>query len=201
MPIVYIIDNYDSFTYNLVHSLRSIPAEVRIGLNDKLTVREILDANPIGLIISPGPGTPQASGRLPELVAELVGRVPMLGVCLGQQMIAVHFGGRLCSAIQIVHGKASSVYHDGQGVFRGIPSPAEAGRYHSLAVDELSLPDCLTVTARTEDGELMGLRHRELPIETVQFHPESILTPYGDIMLKNFVEFAAAPRRAAAVNE
>ncbi|MBU0691627.1 aminodeoxychorismate/anthranilate synthase component II [bacterium] len=199
--MIYIIDNYDSFTYNLVHSIRSQKVEVRIGLNDKITARDILELKPSGLIISPGPGRPKESGRLPSLVTDLFEQLPILGVCLGHQMIAECFGGKLTSAKQIIHGKASRIFHDGRGVFKDIPSPTEAGRYHSLAVDETSLPDCLNVTARTEDGEIMGLRHRELPIESVQFHPESILTPDGDALIKNFIDLAAVQSTAVLLNE
>ncbi len=189
-PIIYIIDNYDSFTYNLVHSIRSFNVQVLVSLNDKITAQEVASEHPDGLILSPGPGRPQDSGDLPLLVSELHDYLPILGVCLGHQMIAEHFGGRLRQANHIVHGKASSIQHDGRGVFQGIPSPIDAGRYHSLAVDEDSLPACLKITAQTDDGEIMGMRHKELPIETVQFHPESILTPYGDKIIKNFIDQA-----------
>ena len=200
-PYIYIIDNYDSFTYNLVHSLRAQDVEVRIGLNDRVTVAEILIDDPIGLILAPGPGRPYESGRLPELVEQLHRTLPVLGVCLGHQMIAEHFGGKLIQAKEIIHGKTSFVEHDEKGVFSGLPSPIKAGRYHSLAVDEASIPDCLDITARSEDGEIMGLRHCELPIETVQFHPESVLTPYGDAMIKNFIDQAAARRTAGNSTE
>ena len=189
-PIIYIIDNYDSFTYNLVHSIRSFQAEALVSLNDRVTAQEVIEQHPNGLILSPGPGRPQESGNLPLLMSELYDRLPILGVCLGHQMVAEHFGGRLRQAKHIVHGKASSIQHDGLGVFRGIPSPIDAGRYHSLPVDETTIPDYLEVSARTDDGEIMGLRHRELPIETVQFHPESILTPCGDSIIKNFIDQA-----------
>jgi anthranilate synthase/aminodeoxychorismate synthase-like glutamine amidotransferase len=192
LPIIYIIDNYDSFTYNLVHSIKSRQVTVFVSLNDKVTAGEILDHRPDGLILSPGPGLPKDSGNLPQLMNELVDRLPILGVCLGHQMIAEHFGGSLRQARQIVHGKATSIQHDGHGIFKGIPSPMYAGRYHSLAVDDTTVPSCLEVSARTVDGEIMGLRHRDLPIETVQFHPESILTPYGDEIIKNFIDQTVA---------
>jgi anthranilate synthase/aminodeoxychorismate synthase-like glutamine amidotransferase len=198
--VIYILDNYDSFTYNLVHSLKSQGASV--GLNDQVTASEIMEHNPAGLILSPGPGRPEESGNMPRIMGELSGRLPILGVCLGHQMIALHFGGRLRQAKQIVHGKASQIRHDGKGVFRNLPTPILAGRYHSLSVDERRIPACLEISAQTEDGEIMGLRHRELSIESVQFHPESILTQNGDEIIYNFMEQAARfAKRAAVLNE
>jgi anthranilate synthase/aminodeoxychorismate synthase-like glutamine amidotransferase len=173
-----------------------------VGLNDRVTVTEIMECDPAGLILSPGPGRPEDSGNLPKIAAKLSGRLPILGVCLGHQMIAMQFGGRLRQAKQIVHGKASSVRHDGKGIFRNLSSPMLAGRYHSLAVDETSLPECMEISAQTEDGEIMGLRHRTLPIESVQFHPESILTPDGDIIIHNFIDQTVRfINRTAAMNE
>jgi anthranilate synthase/aminodeoxychorismate synthase-like glutamine amidotransferase len=200
--VIYILDNYDSFTYNLVHSIQSKGVSVLVGLNDQVTASEIMKHHPAGLILSPGPGRPEDAGNMSKVMAELANRLPILGVCLGHQMIAVHFGGRLRQAKQIVHGKASSIRHDGKGIFSNLSSPIFAGRYHSLAVDEKRLPECLEICAQTEDGEIMGLRHRKLPIESAQFHPESILTPNGDVIIHNFIDQAARfAKRAAALNE
>lgn len=192
---IYILDNYDSFTYNLVQALGELGAFVVVARNDRIAASEILDLKPDGLILSPGPGRPEDAGHMPDIVSMVVDKLPVLGVCLGHQMLAVHFGGRLIESAKLVHGKASRIHHDGAGIFRDLPNPLEAGRYHSLTVAPESLPDCLTVTARTEDGEIMGIRHRELPVAGVQFHPESILTPFGTQLLKNFLTVVCQRRK------
>jgi len=179
------IDNYDSFTYNLVHLFEELGAEVRVFRNDAITVEEAEALAPDQLVISPGPGRPSDAGVSVELIRRLGPRVPTLGVCLGHQAIVEAFGGEVGQARALLHGKSSPVEHDGKGVFRGLPAPLEAGRYHSLAA--LTVPDELEVTARTPDGEVMGVRHRELPIEGVQFHPESVLTPLGPELARNFL--------------
>jgi len=180
------IDNYDSFTYNLVHLFQELGAEVRVFRNDAITAEEAEALAPAQLVISPGPGRPADAGVSVELIRRLGPRVPTLGVCLGHQAIVEAFGGEIGQARALLHGKSSPVEHDGKGVFRGLPDPIEAGRYHSLAA--LQVPDELKVTARTPDGEVMGVRHRELPIEGVQFHPESVLTPLGPDLARNFLK-------------
>jgi anthranilate synthase/aminodeoxychorismate synthase-like glutamine amidotransferase len=179
------LDNYDSFTYNLVHLFEELGAEVRVFRNDAITVDEAEALGPDQLVISPGPGRPKDAGVSVELIRRLGPRVPTLGVCLGHQAIVEAFGGEVGQAQALLHGKASPVEHDGKGVFLGLPAPIEAGRYHSLAA--LRVPDELEVTARTPDGEVMGVRHREHRIEGVQFHPESVLTPLGPQLGKNFL--------------
>src|SRR5215210_1589173 len=180
------LDNYDSFTYNLVHLFEELGAEVRVFRNDALTVDEAEALEPSHLVVSPGPGRPDDAGISVELIRRLGPRVPTLGVCLGHQAIVEAFGGRIGQAKALLHGKSSPVEHDGRGVFTQLPDPFEAGRYHSLAA--LEVPGELEVTARTADGEVMGVRHRELPIEGVQFHPESVLTPLGPVLGRNFLE-------------
>ena len=180
-----VIDNYDSFTYNLVHLFEELGAEVRVFRNDAITVEEAEALAPAQLVISPGPGRPADAGISVELIRRLGPRIPTLGVCLGHQAIVEAFGGEIGQARALLHGKSSPVDHDGKGVFRGLPAPLEAGRYHSLAA--LQIPDDLEVTARTPDGEVMGVRHRSLPIEGVQFHPESVLTPLGPDLGRNFL--------------
>jgi len=179
------IDNYDSFTYNLVHLFEELGAEVRVFRNDAITVEEAEALAPTQLVISPGPGRPTDAGISVELIRRLGPHVPTLGVCLGHQAIVEAFGGEVGQAKALLHGKASPVEHDGKGVFRGLPIPLEAARYHSLAA--LQIPEELEVTARTQDGEVMGVRHRKLPIEGVQFHPESVLTPLGPDLARNFL--------------
>jgi anthranilate synthase/aminodeoxychorismate synthase-like glutamine amidotransferase len=181
-----VIDNYDSFTYNLVHLFEELGAEVRVFRNDALSVDEAESLEPTHLLISPGPGRPADAGISVELIRRLGPRVPTLGVCLGHQAIVEAFGGEVGAAKALLHGKASEVEHDGKGVFAGLPQGLAAGRYHSLAAT--AVPDELEVTARTSDGEVMGVRHRELPIEGVQFHPESVLTPLGPQLGRNFLE-------------
>lgn len=186
--MIAMIDNYDSFTYNLVQYLGELGAEVAVFRNDEITCRDVLALSPSHIVISPGPCAPDQAGVTLSLIRHAAGRVPVLGVCLGHQAIGQAFGGRVVRAKQVMHGKTSRIQHDGRGVFAGIDDIFTATRYHSLAVDSGSLPDCLTVTARAEDGEIMGLRHRELPVEGVQFHPEALLTQHGHRMLQNFIE-------------
>ena len=179
------IDNYDSFTYNLVHLFQELGAEVAVYRNDAITVEEAETLAPAQLVISPGPGRPGDAGISVELIRRLGPRVPTLGVCLGHQAIVEAFGGEIGQARALLHGKSSTVEHDGKGVFAGLPQGLEAGRYHSLAA--VTVPDELEISARTADGEVMGVRHRELPIEGVQFHPESVLTPFGPDLARNFL--------------
>jgi anthranilate synthase component II len=183
--VILLIDNYDSFTYNLVHLFQELGAEVEVRRNDAVTVEEAEQLGPSHLVISPGPGRPADAGISVELVRALGPRVPTLGVCLGHQAIVEAFGGEVGHAKALLHGKASIVEHDGRGVYAGLPPRFEAGRYHSLAA--VRVPDELEVSARTEDGEIMGVRHRELPVEGVQFHPESVLTPLGHDLGRNFL--------------
>ena len=191
--MILMIDNYDSFTYNLVQYLGELGADVAVHRNDTLSVAEAAALNPERIVISPGPCTPSEAGICVELIQELGGELPILGVCLGHQAIGQAFGGRIVQAGQVMHGKVSRIRHKGEGVFHNIPDGFEATRYHSLVIDKGSLPDCLEVTAWTEDGrgkveEIMGVRHKTLPIEGVQFHPESILTQHGHDLLKNFLK-------------
>jgi len=185
--MIVIIDNYDSFTYNIVQTIGGLGADVRVFRNDAVDVSFIEGLNPDRLLISPGPCTPSKAGISIEAIRYFAGRVPILGVCLGHQSIGEAFGGETIRAARLMHGKTSPVSHDGKGVFTNLPNPFEAMRYHSLVVSEATLPACLEITAKTDQGELMGLRHRELPIEGVQFHPESIMTPDGVQLLKNFL--------------
>jgi anthranilate synthase/aminodeoxychorismate synthase-like glutamine amidotransferase len=185
---VLLIDNYDSFTYNLVQSFLVLGAEVEVYRNDQITVAEALRLAPTHLVISPGPGRPEDAGISLEIIAAFATRTPILGVCLGHQSLVQHFGGRIISAARLMHGKTSMIEHDGKMLFAGLPQPCEVGRYHSLAAERDNIPACLEVTARSEGGEIMGVRHRALPIEGVQFHPESVLTPEGDQLLGNFLQ-------------
>jgi anthranilate synthase/aminodeoxychorismate synthase-like glutamine amidotransferase len=184
--MVLLIDNYDSFTYNLAHLFGELGADVLVRRNDAVDADEAERLGPSHLVVSPGPGRPRESGVTPELIRRLGPRVPTLGVCLGHQAIVEVYGGEVGQARELVHGKASAIPHDGRGVFRGLPDEFPAGRYHSLAATRI--PDVLEVSATGADGEVMGVRHRELPIEGVQFHPESVLTPLGPEMAKNFLE-------------
>ncbi|MCQ3828693.1 aminodeoxychorismate/anthranilate synthase component II [Microbulbifer elongatus] len=191
--MILMIDNYDSFTFNIVQYLAELGAEVVVKRNDEITVADIEKLNPEKIVISPGPCTPNEAGISMETIRTYAGKLPMLGICLGHQSIGQVFGGRVVRAGEVMHGKTSPIIHSNVGVFNGLSNPFEATRYHSLVVDKGSLPDCLEVTAwtETEDGEIdeiMGVRHRELPIEGVQFHPESILTQHGHDMLRNFLE-------------
>ena len=182
------IDNYDSFTYNLVQYLGELGEDVRVFRNDEISVAEVAGMKPERIVLSPGPGTPNEAGITLSLIAELAGKVPMLGVCLGHQAIGQAYGGQVVRARQVMHGKTSQIEHRGQGVFRDLPAGFVATRYHSLVIANESVPDCLEVTARSEDGEIMGVRHRQLAVEGVQFHPEAILTEHGHQLLKNFLQ-------------
>ncbi len=188
MSHVLVIDNYDSFTYNLVQAFLAMGARATVVCNDELTVEEADAIDPTHLVVSPGPGRPQDAGVSVEIIRHFSGRVPVLGVCLGHQAIAVAFGGEVDPALSLMHGKSSEVYHDRRSLFAGLPHPLVAGRYHSLAVARVSLPADLVVSSHTSDGEIMGIRHRVLPVDGVQFHPESVLTPQGDRLLANFLE-------------
>jgi anthranilate synthase/aminodeoxychorismate synthase-like glutamine amidotransferase len=189
-----LIDNYDSFTYNLVQAFLVLGAEVRVYRNDAITAAEADELQPTHLCISPGPGTPQQAGVSIAMIRHFAGHIPVLGVCLGHQSITEAFGGKVVRAPRIMHGKTSMITHDGAGVFAGIGSPCEIGRYHSLIAEPHSLPPELQVTARTAEDEIMGLRHRQLAVEGVQFHPESVLTPDGPAMLQNFLRFNTGQR-------
>ena len=184
------IDNYDSFVYNLVQYLGELGAEPEVHRHDEITVAEIAAAAPDAILISPGPGSPDDAGVSNEVIEALAGRIPILGVCLGHQCIGQVYGGTVVRAPSIVHGKTSLAHHQGRGVLAGLPQPFEATRYHSLVVDRDTLPDVLEITAETDDGVIMALRHRSLPVEGVQFHPESVLTPAGKQLLTNFLELA-----------
>jgi len=187
-PRVLLIDNYDSFTWNLAQGLGMLGAEVVVRLNDAITADEAIALAPTHLVVSPGPGRPEGAGRSLALLALFLPRVPVLGVCLGHQAIAALLGGSVVAAERPTHGKASAVYHDGRALYEGLPNPFDAGRYHSLAVAAEPLPVDLLVSAYTSGGEVMGVRHRSLPAEGVQFHPESILTPHGGRLLRNFLD-------------
>jgi len=182
------IDNYDSFTYNLVQYFGELGADVRVVRNDEVTIADIERLDPARIVVSPGPCSPNAAGVSLAAIAHFAGKKPILGVCLGHQALGQVFGGKVVHAKTLMHGKVSPIEHAAAGVFRGLPSPFAATRYHSLAVERASLPDCLEVTAWTADGEIMGLRHRTLAVEGVQFHPESVLTEHGHRMLGNFLE-------------
>lgn len=186
------IDNYDSFTYNLVQYFAQLGVEVMVRRNDAVEISEIDKMNPRWIVISPGPGTPDDAGVSIDIINKMAGRVPILGVCLGHQAIGQVFGGRVIRAERLMHGKTSYVHHDGKTIFKSIPTPYEATRYHSLIVDKTSIPACLEVSAWTSENEIMGLRHREMPVEGVQFHPESILTEHGHSLLRNFLELGTA---------
>ena len=192
--MILLIDNYDSFTWNLVHYLGELGAEVVVRRNDALDVQGAMGLRPDAIVLSPGPCDPQQAGIcLPLIGAAAEARLPLLGVCLGHQAIGEAMGGRVVRCHEIVHGKMGTIHHEGGGVFRGLPSPFQATRYHSLIVERASLPRCLEVTAETPDGLIMGLRHRELPVEGVQFHPESLATEHGHALLKNFLDRLEKP--------
>lgn len=193
MSKILMIDNYDSFTYNIVQYLGELQAEVKVVRNDELTLDQIRALEPERLVLSPGPCTPNEAGVSMAAIDAFAGEIPILGICLGHQSIGQVFGGRIVRARQVMHGKTSAIYHDGQGVFSGLPSPLTATRYHSLIIEKATLPDCLEITAWTQDDsgkvdEIMGVRHKELAVEGVQFHPESILSEHGHAMLANFLE-------------
>jgi anthranilate synthase component 2 len=186
--MIALIDNYDSFTYNLAQYLGELGAEVRVFRNDQISVDEVAALAPSHVVLSPGPGTPNDAGITLGLIARLAGNVPLLGVCLGHQAIGQAFGGKVVRAGRVMHGKTSRIRHDGRGVFESIENDFVATRYHSLVVERESLPACLAVTAQSEDGEIMGLRHRGLAVEGVQFHPEALLTEHGHALLQNFLK-------------
>src|SRR6266581_30999 len=190
--MILMIDNYDSFTWNLVQYLGELGAAVKVVRNDEVNTAEIAAAMPEGIVISPGPCTPNEAGISLAAIREFAGKVPILGVCLGHQAIGQAFGGEVVHASRVVHGKTSAISHAGRGLFRGLPSPFMATRYHSLAIRRASLPACLEITAESEDGEIMGVRHRDLDVQGVQFHPESFLTEHGHALLKNFLQREAA---------
>lgn len=181
------IDNYDSFTYNLVQYFAELGEDVEVYRNDQIDVEAIVRKNPARLVISPGPCSPKEAGISVEAIRQLAGKLPILGVCLGHQSIGYAFGGNIVRAGSLMHGKTSPIHHDGKELFAGLPNPFDATRYHSLVIERSGFPDCLEMTAWTEDGEIMGLRHRELPLWGVQFHPESILTVAGKDLLRNFL--------------
>ncbi len=186
--MILVIDNYDSFTYNLVQYMGVLGAELQVKRNDETSIAEIESLAPEKILISPGPCSPAEAGISCEVIKHFAGKLPLFGVCLGHQCIGHVFGGRVIRAERLMHGKTSPITHDGAGVFAGMPSPFEATRYHSLIVERESLPECLRITAETEQGEIMGLEHRELPVYGVQFHPESVLTEDGMRMMQNFLE-------------
>lgn len=185
--MILMIDNYDSFTYNLVQYLRMLGKEVIVKRNDEIGIGEIAELAPEKLVLSPGPCTPAQAGICVKAVRQFAGKIPILGVCLGHQAIGSAFGADIVRAKRLMHGKTSPIFHDGKTIYRDVPSPFEGGRYHSLIIEESSLPPCLEVSARSDEGEIMGVRHREYPVEGIQFHPESVLTPEGMKILKNFV--------------
>jgi anthranilate synthase/aminodeoxychorismate synthase-like glutamine amidotransferase len=185
--VLLLIDNYDSFTYNLFQYLSELGEDVRVARNDQVSLDEIRALSPGRIVISPGPGTPEEAGISNDVIRRFGGEIPILGVCLGHQCLGYAYGGKVSRAGEVMHGKSSLVHHDGKGVFSGLESPFPAIRYHSLAVEPIGLPDCLEISARTENGVIMGLRHREFPVEGVQFHPESIMTKVGKDLLRNFL--------------
>lgn len=189
--MILVIDNYDSFVYNLVQYLGELGQEIKVFRNDKITTAEIEMLSPTHILISPGPCTPNDAGMSLEIIHHFRGIIPILGVCLGHQAIGQFFGGDVVRAERLVHGKTSVIYHDGQGIFANIASPFKATRYHSLLLRKENLPSCLTITAQTEQGEIMAIRHKEFAIEGVQFHPESILTEHGHTMLQNFLTMSS----------
>lgn len=186
---VLLIDNYDSFTYNLVQAFRVLGADVDVRRNDKIEPSQVSDIDPTHVVLSPGPGRPEDAGNSAVVLEAVMRRCPVLGVCLGHQVVGTGLGATVRSANRLMHGKVSQVYHDGRTLFEGLPNPFNAGRYHSLAVSEPGNGSLFTVSAYTSDGEIMGIRHRTLPVEGVQFHPESILTPEGERLLRNFLDF------------
>lgn len=196
--MILMIDNYDSFTYNLVQYLGQLGEEVLVRRNDETTIAAIEALNPEAIFLSPGPCSPDQAGITLEVIRTFHGRIPLMGVCLGHQAIGQAFGGRVVRAGRIMHGKTSPILNDGRTIFSGLPSPFPAGRYHSLLVERESLPACLEVSAETEEGEIMGLRHRDYPVEGIQFHPESILTPGGKRIIRNFLRLIDRKERCDA---
>ena len=185
--MILVIDNYDSFTYNLVQYLGELGADLKVFRNDKISISEIRDLKPEKILISPGPGYPKDAGISIPVVKEFAGKVPILGVCLGHQAVGEAFGGKIVQAKRLLHGKISMIHHDGKTIFKGLPDPFEATRYHSLIIERASLPECLEISAWTKEDEIMGVRHKEYKVEGIQFHPESILTLEGKKLLKNFL--------------
>ena len=194
VPRLLLVDNYDSFTYNLVQAFLVLGADVLVHRNDAITIEQAQALQPTHLCISPGPGTPRDAGVSMDMIRAFAGQIPVLGVCLGHQSIVEVFGGDVVRAGRLMHGKVSPVQHDAKGVFAGAPQPMEVGRYHSLIAKPETLPSILAVTARTAEGEIMGVRHRELNVEGVQFHPESVLTPAGPLLMGNFLQFTGGRR-------
>ena len=186
--MILMIDNYDSFTYNIVQYMGELGADIQVERNDQISIEEIESLNPKKIVISPGPCTPDKAGISIEVIRNFAGKIPLLGVCLGHQSVGAAFGGEVVKAGKLMHGKTSEVRHDGKTLFKGLPNPFTATRYHSLELNRKTLPDCFEITAESEDNEIMGIRHKELSVEGVQFHPESILTTHGKDLLKNFIE-------------
>jgi anthranilate synthase/aminodeoxychorismate synthase-like glutamine amidotransferase len=186
--MILMIDNYDSFTYNIVQYMGELGADIRVERNDQISIEEIEFLNPKKIVISPGPCTPEKAGISVAVIKHFAGKVPLLGVCLGHQSVGAAFGGEIIKAGKLMHGKTSEVRHDGKTLFKDLPNPFTATRYHSLVLNRKTLPDCFEISAESDDNEIMGIRHKELPVEGVQFHPESILTPNGKDLLKNFIE-------------
>ena len=186
--MILMIDNYDSFTYNLVQYMGELGADIHVERNDCISISEIESLKPKKIVISPGPCTPAKAGISVEVIKKFAGKVPVLGVCLGHQSVGAAFGGEIIKAGKLMHGKTSKVRHDGKTLFKNLPNPFTATRYHSLVLNRKTLPDCFEITAESEDNEIMGIRHKDLSVEGVQFHPESILTPNGKDLLKNFIE-------------
>jgi para-aminobenzoate synthetase component II len=186
--MILMIDNYDSFTYNIVQYMGELGADIRVERNDQITIDEIESLNPKKIVISPGPCTPEKAGVSVAVIRHFAGKVPLLGVCLGHQSVGAAFGGDVIKAGKLMHGKTSEVRHDGKTLFKNLPNPFTATRYHSLVLNRKTLPDCFEISAESDDNEIMGIRHKELPVEGVQFHPESILTPNGKDLLRNFIE-------------
>ena len=185
---ILMIDNYDSFTYNIVQYMGELGADMRVERNDQISIEEIEALNPKKIVISPGPCTPDKAGVSVAVIKHFAGKVPLLGVCLGHQSVGAAFGGEIIKAGKLMHGKTSEVRHDGKTLFKDLPNPFTATRYHSLVLNRKALPECFEISAESDDNEIMGIRHKELPVEGVQFHPESILTPNGKDLLKNFIE-------------
>jgi len=190
--MILMIDNYDSFTFNLVQYLGQLGEDVRVYRNDEITLAEIEEMRPAAIFLSPGPGSPKDAGITVDVIRTFYRRIPIMGVCLGHQSIGYAFGAEIIRADRLMHGKTSQVINDGKTVFKRLPNPFTAGRYHSLIIKRDSMPDCLEVTAETEEGEIMGIRHREFPVEGIQFHPESILTPNGKRILRNFLNLVSS---------
>ena len=186
--MILMIDNYDSFTYNIVQYMGELGADIRVERNDQISIEEIESLNPQKIVISPGPCTPDKAGVSVAVIKHFAGKVPLLGVCLGHQSVGAAFGGEIIKAGKLMHGKTSEVRHDGKTLFKNLPNPFTATRYHSLVLNRKTLPDCFEISAESDDNEIMGIRHKELPVEGVQFHPESILTPNGKDLLKNFID-------------